>query len=485
MGNLQDLAAWKIAADGVLSMLLKDTRWYNLLRAEDVAQAHFPAGRWRKLFEAIGGVVVELRSADSQEIPAALLMSHYTAGRPDGKVSQEEYEWINSLWENGNSRHFELTFDKNIEVMREAAYNFYFDSTLQAAQKMRSEGKPVQVVRAWENERWDALNRNLSPTQLENITAIQSGCFMTTDFEEMDLPEMIRSASEELNRVTGGGFIPGVVQIAGAQKSQKTRFAHANACYAALKHGKSVAVYTLEEHRRLVYRRWQIMIAGLWLDQNYPQALDSHGLPLSALSIEMFLSRGGQALLADKRRLQALDIARQVILGLGERLRVYDDTTSGGGIRNLTTFANRYRMDCELYGVPDIAIYDHTHHAYVPNLDGVFNDYQKQMAVADVIHPLATESENVFFLLAQRSKDDNQRGLRNGNLAGTRGGEKIGEVGVLTVVMNGDVDSEGNVTRGKVHFNLVGQRFGQPDTRPKSEDIASTGWIQTKDLVRI
>jgi replicative DNA helicase len=392
---------WQAAADEVIGACLHDRAAWELVRfgPHPLAIEHFPPGPHREAFRAIDLLYLCERPAHLVSI----------VNETNNAVS---LEWLGARLLLGQQA---AQKDRLLENCRIVQWRGQANADL----TVLSEGLGLLRQARSDEDRRAVVARVVSRLSLEagaNLQDTTSQQLVTELRDLMSKPQKPGLTTAPVLMQLAGTMQRGELWlVASAYKRRKTTLM-LNNVLAAIRAGVSVTVVTLETDRITMTMQLVLMLAVEWLLQNglYHQT-DPRGLPMHALSAkQLLLLRSAYRSTLAPQQVAAIDYGMQTLNGLP--LRIYDTTTTGGGVRTLADVQTLLLRDRNLYGL-DLLCLD-----YMQRLSSAGDTiYERVSRMAFDLQTMAQRHQVALMVLAQLNEYTIREGDRSYS-PGVKGG---------------------------------------------------------------
>ncbi|MDA8115734.1 MAG: hypothetical protein M0Z43_13570 [Acidithiobacillus sp.] len=335
--TLLNASIWQSAADDVLAVLLteqytdKGTNGFNRAVHEcGLMSYHLPEGKWRDLM----GAILDLRlgqKAVSWNNLASIL---------SGRVTEQWYTELVTLCDVTRI----ADFGDNVTLLMDYGSRMaVVDSLEQAAKDLRDGDANI-------DERVNLLVSDITTvgeTKIVDETAGDSDARLALVFDA-EPPPVIPTGIGFVDDAIGGLREQRMLVLAGAYKSRKTTLM-LNWLLRAYRAGKRPAVLSWENTITMTMMQLIAMLAVEWLIQcgRVTYAPDA---PVFWISADGLMQAGRGYKRWASLKVEALDYARAELKRMGDGMRFYDRTPSGGGLSDLPSARAVIRRDMRLYG---------------------------------------------------------------------------------------------------------------------------------------
>lgn len=326
---------WHSIAEDVLAALLVEnyiageSQYFDYAYYEaGLSEYYFPTGRWQSLYSAI----VSLR-LDDEAVNWNTIV--------DRVVSTVGEDWFADVVTMGDAMRL-ADFVSNVRSLLELGERMRTIERFECAAEALRRGVSVENL----------VDRTISDLTLsgnrhiERETAEGSFGRIISIFEEQ--PQAAYSTGINFVDTAIGGMSPGrLMMLVGPYKSRKTTIA-LNLMLSAFDQGASCAFLSFENSIEVTALQLVAMLAVRWMRQQ-PETL---GEPEAIfwISGDMLMRVGVHYKEWKSVKRRAVDYARDQLAQMGDRIRFYDRSDSGGALSDMASIRAVVSRDKRLYG---------------------------------------------------------------------------------------------------------------------------------------
>lgn len=411
-----DLNQWQQTADYILAPLVAEAMvdnnnaHYWRANQANVLAYHFPDGKWRMVYKAVAGLILQQKPVHITTLQHEL----------NGSIPPEYLAQLYTMYQKGSTLSGGV-FDANLDTIksygeRNAAINQLkagIDALVAGGQGFTMDSIVGQTITGLINTAGDTVENETAELMADSFAdymAVEPKTTMTTGIQLID------------------GWIGGLAKgdfmaIAAPMKQRKTSLL-LNMLLHMARCGHSVALMMVESNKHMVNAMLVSMLAIEYLFKKHAYNANVQGGKANQIWASSLVKMRARYRQWDDIRVEAVDYGINELRKLEDRLRIYDRTKTGGSLSDSASIHRVCLRDKALYNTDFIAI-DHAQRIHVPGV-GNANDYEKLTAIVPYLESLARREEIAMCLLAQL-KASEAEGTGDTHIAGVRGGTVLDE----------------------------------------------------------